>query len=278
MPVALPAYFVYRQSVNAALSTPTALSTNTAVRRKATQNMDVAVARLAATIGEEARTRMLFCLMDGRARTSTELAMVAQVTPSTASAHLSRLNAEGLVKLAAQGRHRYYSLGGARVARALEGLSVLAGGVREEFVPSTPDSLRNARSCYDHMAGTVAVLLHDRMKTMGWLMPATKCQSTGVKRRQDEYELTSAGEAGLAACGVAIDVVRMQRRRFAYACLDWSERRPHLGGALGAALLEVTLKRRWLSRDLDSRALSVTKLGQRELAKQFGVEVQILME
>jgi DNA-binding transcriptional ArsR family regulator len=259
--------------VNAALSTPTALSTNAALSANAAQNLDAAVARLASTIGEEARTRMLFCLMDGRARTSTELAMVAQVTPSTASAHLSRLNAEGLVKLAAQGRHRYYSLGGARVARALEGLSVLAGGRREDFVPSTPGNLRTARSCYDHMAGTVAVLLHDRMKTLGWLVSAAKRQSVGVKRRQDEYELTAAGEAGLAACGVAVDQVRTQRRRFAYACLDWSERRPHLGGALGAALLELSLKRRWLSRELDSRALSVTKLGQREFAKQFGIEL-----
>src|SRR5437899_6376124 len=111
--------------------------------------VDVVAASIAAAIGEPARTRMLYCLVDNRARTSTELAVVAGVSPSTASVHLSRLRAERLVKVIVQGRHRYYSLNGAGVARVLEGLSVLAGGARAKLVANTPNRLRTARTCYD---------------------------------------------------------------------------------------------------------------------------------
>src|SRR4029453_17678550 len=114
---------------------------------------ETAVARIAAAIGEPARARMLYCLMDGHARTSTELAVVAEVSPSTASAHLSRLKIERLVKVLVQGKHRFYSLEGPNVASALEGLSVLAGGPCDKFVPSTPSRLRARRTFYDHLAG-----------------------------------------------------------------------------------------------------------------------------
>ena len=144
---------------------------------------DAAVARIAAAIGEPARARMLYCLMDGHARTSTELAMVAEVSPSTASAHLNRLKAEHLVKVLVQGKHRYYSLEGPDVASTLEGLSVLAGSVRREFVPSTPSRLRAARTCYDHMAGTVGVSLHDRFKSFG--MAVGRAEGQGQCLRTD---------------------------------------------------------------------------------------------
>src|SRR5512132_411800 len=129
---------------------------------------DTAVSRIAAAIGEPARTRILYCLLDGHARTSTELAAVAEVTPSTASVHLNRLRKEHLIKVLEQGKHRYYSLQGAEVASALEALSVLANGSRVKFVPTTPHYLRAARSCYDHIAGMLGVQLHDRLKAMGW--------------------------------------------------------------------------------------------------------------
>src|SRR6202161_1878147 len=130
---------------------------------------DAAVSAIAAAIGEPARARMLYCLVDGHARTSTELAVVADVAPSTASIHLQRLKSQRLVKVFAQGKHRYYSLEGANVAAALEALSVLAGGARAGFVPRTPSRLRAARTCYDHIAGTLGVALHDRIRAMGWL-------------------------------------------------------------------------------------------------------------
>src|ERR1043166_2632578 len=122
---------------------------------------DAAASSIAAAIGEPARARMLYCLVDGQARTSTELAAVADVAPSTASVHLQRLKTQRLVKVFAQGKHRYYSLDGANVAAALEALSVLAGGSRAAAVSNTPHLLRAARTCYDHIAGTLGVALHD---------------------------------------------------------------------------------------------------------------------
>jgi len=131
--------------------------------------MNVEASSIAAAIGEPARARMLYSLMDGRARTSTELAIVADVSPSTASVHLHRLQSEHLLKVLVQGKHRYYSLEGPNVAAVLEGLSVLAGSPRKKFVPNTPSRLRAARTCYDHIAGTLGVLLHDRFQALRWL-------------------------------------------------------------------------------------------------------------
>jgi len=227
---------------------------------------DAAVSRIAAAIGEPARARILYCLMDGHARTSTELAMVADVSPSTASVHLNRLKGEHLVKVLVQGKHRFYSLDGPHVASALEGLSVLAGSSPRKFVRSTPSRLLAARTCYDHIAGTVGVSLHDRFTTLGWLSTA----STGG---DNAYDLTPDGTKMCDALGIDVEVTRTLRRRFAYACLDWSERRPHVGGALGAALLKVALKRKWMVQDFDSRALGVTSLGRREMLTRFGLQV-----
>jgi DNA-binding transcriptional ArsR family regulator len=227
---------------------------------------DAGISRIAAAIGEPARARMLFCLMDGHARTSTELSVVAEVSPSTASVHLNRLRIEHLVKVQVQGKHRFYSLEGPDVASALEGLSALAGGFRGKFVPSTPSRLRSARTCYDHMAGTLGVLLHDRFAALGWLAAGTTGSGTA-------YDLTLDGTKAFEALGIDIKATRMLRRRFACACLDWSERRPHVGGALGAALLNVALKRKWVIQELDSRALSVTSLGRREMLTRFGLHV-----
>lgn len=226
------------------------------------QHPDAAVSQIAAAIGEPARARMLYCLSDGRARTSTELAVVAEVTPSTASVHLQRLKTQRLVKVFAQGKHRYYSLEGSNVAAALEALSVLAGNPRAAFVPNTPSRLRAARTCYDHIAGTLGVSLHDRFIALAWLSPAG----------DSACDLTTSGMKAFTALGIDVEETRGLRRRFAYACVDWSERRPHLGGALGAALLKVALKRRWVIPDLDSRALSITAFGRRDMLARFGVK------
>lgn len=220
------------------------------------EHIDSQVSGIAASIGEPARARMLYCLLDGHARTSTELGIVAEVSPSTASVHLARLKEFQLVKVHAQGKHRYYSLADVNVARALEALSVVAGGNDAAFVPNTPSRLRVARTCYDHMAGQVAVALHDRLWQLGWLreMPG------------DLYALSDSGTEGLTRLGIDVDALRGLRRRFAYGCLDWSERKPHIGGALGAALLNVALTRRWVRRATDGRALVLTEHGRREMA------------
>ena len=223
--------------------------------------VDACVSRVAAAIAAPARTRMLYCLMDGHARTSTELAAVAGVTAATASVHLGQLRQQQLVKVLAQGKHRYYRLESDNVAAALEALTVVAGAARGRFVPNTPTRLRAARTCYDHMAGKVAVALHDRFEELGWL------RSVADKA----YDLSRDGAKALAALGIDIEATRALRRRFACACLDWSERQPHLGGALGAGLLKAALRRKWVVQDLDSRALRVTRRGWREMRARFGV-------
>jgi DNA-binding transcriptional ArsR family regulator len=203
--------------------------------------------------------------MDGHAQTSTELSVVADVSPSTTSAHLNRLKAANLVKVLVQGKHRYYSLAGGDVANLLEGLSVLAGGLRAPPASKVPSRLRVARTCYDHLAGEVGVLLHDRFKALGFFQRAPR-------RDGKLYDLSPAGTEALQAFGIDVAATRALRRQFAYDCLDWSERRPHLGGALGAAVLKIALRRKWVIPDLDSRALGVTRKGRSEMAARFGAE------
>lgn len=244
-------------------------------------NADNHLARIAGAIAEPARARMLCCLLDGHARTSTELSVVGEVSPSTASAHLARLRDERLIDMVAQGKHRYYTLASADVGAALEALLVVAGLPRPAFQPNTPDRLRHARTCYDHMAGTVAVALHDQIVAQGWLAgTAAGDGGAGGGTVVDtsigggggggaEYALSAAGEAGFARAGIDLAALRKLRRRFACPCLDWSERRPHIGGALGAAVLQLALRRGWVERELDSRALAVTPKGQRQLLAAF---------
>jgi len=228
-------------------------------------DLDLVVSKIAAAIGEPARVRILHCLLDGHARTSTELAVVAEVSPSTTSVHLNRLKSERLVKVLVQGKHRYYSLHGSDVAGALEALSIIAGGSRERFVANIPSRLAMARTCYDHMAGKLGVLLHSRLKAMGWLLLNS--------HNDNACKLSVDGENGFGSLGIDVEETRAARRRFAYECLDWSERQPHLAGALGAALLGIARKRKWVVEDLDSRALSITSQGRREILDRFAIEL-----
>ncbi len=227
---------------------------------------DAALSQVAGAIAEPARTKILCSLMDGHARTSTELAAIALVSASTASAHLARLKDDGLLKLHTQGRHRYYSLAGPDIAQAIEGLMVISRNTSKAFVPSTPNRLQFARTCYDHMAGTLAVQLHDHFIARGWLVG------------DGSYALTEPGETAMVALGIDVAALRTQRRRFACACLDWSMRRPHLAGALGAALLQHVISRKWLTQDLDSRALGLTPKGTQVLANWLGMGVNAQSE
>lgn len=217
------------------------------------------LACVAAAIAEPARARMLCVLLDQRARTSTELAMLAEVSPSTASAHLSKLREQNLLTVLAQGKHRYYQLSRPEVASALEALLNLASISTTQFTPSTPLRLRRARTCYDHMAGEMAVALHDALVRAKCLLPSDDGSTN--------YEVSEAGRELLSDLGVALEPPAKSRRRYACSCLDWSERRAHLGGALGANLLNFFRAQAWVEADLDSRALSITSKGERQFAK-----------
>lgn len=226
-------------------------------------SIDAAASKIASAIGEPARARILYCLMDDRARTSTELAAVANVGASTASAHLERLIRARLLKVAAQGRNRYHSLAGPEVGRILEGLSAIAGTMSPKFIPNTPNRLRAARSCYDHLAGSLGVALHDQLLKLEWISQAG---------RDGIYAISAKGREKLRDIGIEAGELEGRRRRVAYGCLDWSERRFHTGGSLGAAILGVALKRRWLIRDLDGRGLTLTAFGRQEFRRYFRME------
>lgn len=221
---------------------------------------DTHLAAVAGAIADPARSRMLCSLLDGHARTATELAAIADIGASTASNHFARLREQGLVELHVQGRHRYYRLASTQVGLALEALLSLADGSATAFQPTTPSVLRHARTCYDHCAGEIAVKLHDVLLEANW-----------IQAQDRDYRLTEVGTDALARLGIDVDAVLRQRRRLAYPCMDWSERSPHVGGALGAALLELMLIRGWVTRHLDSRALSVTPKGVTGLSKSFGL-------
>lgn len=214
------------------------------------------LARIAALIGDPARALMLAALMDGRSRTAGELAQAAGITPQTASAHLAKLAESGLLAIEKQGRHRYHRLGGSDVAHALEALmAVSASPLKSPRLGPADAALRHARTCYDHMAGEIAVGLAERWLAKGW-----------IDGENGEWSLTAAGRRGFAAHGIALPD-ESQRRPSLRPCLDWSERRPHLGGQLGAAVLEALLERDWVRKRRGSRALLLTGEGERALAR-----------
>jgi DNA-binding transcriptional ArsR family regulator len=194
------------------------------------------ISRLGSLIGDPARAVMLQLLSDGRALTPSELADAAGVTQQTVSSHLARLKAGGLIEMRAQGRHRYVSLSGPEVARALETLSGLAAeidGAKVRTGPRDPD-LRFARVCYDHLAGGLAVQAFDSLS-----------KRKLIAGPGEELALTRAGEAFLASLRIAPEEWNSGRRRPCRACLDWSERRSHLAGGVGAALLQRIFDLNW---------------------------------
>lgn len=213
-------------------------------------------------MGDVGRANMLVALMDGRALTAGELARHASVTPQTASGHLARLVELRLVAVERQGRHRYHRLASPDVAGALEALMTVAGASPPRHRPAGPrdEALRAARTCYDHLAGRLGVALADGLRAHGHLILSDGAGS-----------LTDDGRDFLLA--FAIDLKSGHSRPLCRTCLDWSERRPHIAGRLGAALLDRTLSLGWIRRQADGRAVTVTPDGKRGFARVFGVEV-----
>lgn len=225
-----------------------------------------AFAETAALVGDQARACMLMALMDGRALTATELARAASVTPQTASGHLARLRAAGLLAVASQGRHRYHRLASPGVARMIETIMALTEATRTPLprpLATGPKeaAMRAARTCYDHLAGTLAVGIADAMTA-----------HRHIELSSDGGIVTDQGNAFLRAFGIPPASPAGRRGRvFCRPCLDWSERRPHIAGVLGAALCQRCLDLDWVRRRQGTRALLVTPNGQRGFRETFGL-------
>jgi len=221
-----------------------------------------AVAEVAALVGNPARANILIALMDGRALTASELAYVAGVSPQTASEHLARLIGANLLSLTKQGRHSYFRLSLAKIARMIESIMVVAADGPQRYRPrwNGDDELRTARTCYDHIAGRLGVALTDALT-----------RGVHLVLSDDGGMVTPAGEKLLNGFGVLVEEARQGRRTFCRPCLDWSERRPHLAGALGAALADRCLSLGWIARMRGSRALKISAKGERGFAEVFGV-------
>jgi DNA-binding transcriptional ArsR family regulator len=229
-------------------------------------------AEVAALAGDPARAGMLHALMDGRALTATELAQVAGITPQTASGHLARMTTAGLLSVEKQGRHRYHRLASPAVAQMVEGIMQVASSLeparRPLAIGPRDAALRAARTCYDHLAGRLGVALADALVAGGY---AELASDAGV--------VTDAGIALLGRVGIDVEALMARRGRRATRvlcrpCLDWSERRPHLAGAVGAALCAHSFSKGWIRRIEGTRAVTITAKGERIFHEAFGVELR----
>jgi DNA-binding transcriptional ArsR family regulator len=221
-----------------------------------------AVSEIAALVGNPARANILMALIEGRALTASELAYVAGVSPQTTSEHLAMLRAAKLLSMTKQGRHCYFRLGSPHVARMIESIMVVAADAPQRYRPrwNGGDQLRTARTCYDHIAGRLGVALAEALT-----------RNEHIVLGEDGGMVTPAGEQFLDGFGIHLDDVKRGRRAFCRPCVDWSERRLHLAGALGAALAGRCLELGWVARIRDSRALKVSAAGERGFSEAFGI-------
>nr|WP_321981370.1 winged helix-turn-helix domain-containing protein [uncultured Cohaesibacter sp.] len=220
------------------------------------------IAFIAALIGDPARANMLTALMSGKALTVSELAEEAGVTIQTASSHLSKLNEGGLLRLRKQGRHKYSALASDEVAHVLEGLMGLAAGSGYSRTRTGPRDaeLRQARICYNHLAGDMGTQMFDSLIAQGHLV-----------LDGEELELTEAGAAFATDFGINIEALREARAPVCRECLDWSERRSHLAGSLGRAFLNRFEELAWAKRDQKTRVVTFSRRGAEEFKKLFPI-------
>jgi DNA-binding transcriptional ArsR family regulator len=222
------------------------------------------LAEVAALVGDSARATMMWALLDGRALTASELAAAARITPQTASTHLAKLTAAGLLSVAHRGRHRYFRFASPRVTDMIDGIVAVALEKRPRYLALSRQAraLNAARICYDHLAGRLSVDLTDSFVARDY-----------VVLDDDVGEITSAGTRFLGEFGIELRTLRSTRRRLCRLCLDWTERRPHLAGAVGAAITKRYFDLGWLERTEGSHAVVVTPSGRRGFRETFGVDV-----
>jgi DNA-binding transcriptional ArsR family regulator len=220
--------------------------------------LDPNVARIATLIGDPSRAAILLALLDGRALPAGELARHASISPQTASAHLDKLFRAHLLSVEIQGRHHYYRLRSPQVAQLLESLSTVVPPAPAPAHSDSTKSLRFARICYDHLAGKLGVAVTRAL-----------CDHCYIHDGEVGYMVTNSGKAWFASLGVDVEELRASRRPLTRRCLDWSERRPHLAGGLGAALANRLVKLNWITRARTGRIVHLTEKGERALRAQL---------
>ena len=222
------------------------------------------IAQVASLIGDVSRANILSALMDGRALTALELSLSANVTPQTASSHLAKLTDANLLAVEKQGRHRYYRLSSPQVARTLEAVMALTAYSPPRYRASSKldDDLRTVRSCYDHLAGRIGVAIADSLIDQGH-----------IAFDGDAGEVTGSGMEFFAAMGIDLTTPIKGRRIFCRPCLDWSERRPHIAGAIGAAICAHSFGKDWIRRANGTRAVTITPKGERIFREKFAVRL-----
>ena len=222
------------------------------------------IPRVAALLADPARASIVWMLIDGTMRPAGELAHAAGISPQSASGHLAKLVDGGLLEHEAQGRHRYFRIAGSEVAAMLESMALVGAAKsrspRAALPPATPAGFLYARTCYRHLAGEMAVDVLAAMLT-----------ARGLVAHGNDYDVTAQGARRLAALGVDVEAARLARRVFARACVDLTQRRAHLGGALGDALLSMYVKRDWVLRSRRSRAVQITPKGREAFRREFGL-------
>jgi DNA-binding transcriptional ArsR family regulator len=241
---------------------------------------DAQVAPVAALVADATRATILFALSDGRALPACDLALHAGVTAATISYQLEKLIAGGLVAADRQGRHRYYRLASPTVIGLLEALATVAPPAPAKTFREGQEgkALRLARTCYDHLAGQLGVRIAEALLAGGCLVPmshaaSSRAAANGLGSKARDYVLTPAGVRLFRRLAVDVAGARSARRSFARACLDWSERRHHLAGALGAALLDRLFELGWIERTPSSRAVRLSDPGRRGLRDHFQIEI-----
>lgn len=226
--------------------------------------MDVTyeLSEIASLIGEPARALMLWSLLDGRTRPAGELAFCANVSPQSASIHLAKLVEAEMLTVEAHGRYRYYSIARAEVAHVIESMAVLipSAAKSKPFSRALGPDFRIARTCYDHLAGKLAVEMAEAMQKQGLLLKGEK-----------DFSITDAGANWLQDFGIEVAELKQNRRAFAKKCLDWSERQHHIAGSLGAALLHRLTENKWIDRSKTGRTLRTSLEGRRKFEKLFEI-------
>jgi len=226
-------------------------------------NTDPDLATIAALIADPGRATMLSVLMGDITLPAGELARLAKITPQTASTHLAKLVKGNLLSVTATGRHRYFRLSNKDVARALETLALIAPAAHIHSLNDTLErkAVHRTRTCYDHLAGELGVGLTQALIDQGF-----------IQHHDEAYEVTGIGERGFNSFGIDCLQLQGKRRVFARVCLDWSERKPHIAGALGAAILQRSFELKWIVRVSGSRAIRVTETGRNHFKNEFGLE------